>query len=427
MLKIFLTIAIIITVIAVILTFHYRGRYNRMVASATTRRAKNRLELSPEFEGVCTKGANSMRVATVFGIISVALIVIMAVTAFTTNISDNGGYDKGLFNKTTDTAYADGEEDTADDVAEIPDGVVFYNDKVQDKGNGKNLNFGPNAYKEAKRGYAARDLLLFRCERDPFLLAATEAWFDINLNTNFCGVFYEDGADWLQAINDYAEAMTYDPTLFHDNYEAFANFVMDNTSPSVKKIKGEVVDSMFMLPAQYTHSGVLPQIIVCATDHTKGHYLVLKVKIKGDTFKLRFRMECGFQPTNCAEKLGTKAEKGAVYSSGGGKSSNPGNGNGPNKPNKPNKPTNPTKPTKPHKDGDGCKDAQTWTPSGGQQVERRTDTPSGGGNGTDNRNDPPSGGATRVDQGSGGGDRTPDKPKNPPAVDSGNGKVEGDD
>ncbi|MBR0460740.1 hypothetical protein IJI91_01990 [Candidatus Saccharibacteria bacterium] len=420
MLKIFFVIALIVMAIYAVAVLRYKIRYCQMRKVATTDHAKRCLELSTEYNDVCDRGSNAVKMTKLFAFVSAALLVGMLSTTFSDG--DNNG--TGLFDNTkyAAAAHADGEEDTADDAAEIPDDVIFYNNKVQDKSDGKNLNFGPNAYKEAKRGYAARDLLLFRCERDPFLLAATEAWFDINLNTNFCGVFYEDGADWLQAINDYAEAMTYDPTLFHDNYEAFANFVMDNTSPSVKKIKGEVIDSMFMLPAQYTHSGVLPQIIVCATDHTKGHYLVLKVKVKGDTFKLRFRMECGFQPTNCADKLNTTAVTRHVALSSGGKSggSNPGSGNGPNKPNKP------TKPTKPHKDGDGCKDTQTWTPSGGQQSERTTTDPSGGGNGRDNASDPPSGDSTRVDQGSGGGQRTADPPKSDPVVDSGNGKVDDD-
>ncbi len=424
MFKILFFVALIAAAICAIITFYYNGRHNEMVEKAGENQlAMEHLKLTPEYESVETRSENAKSAARFFGLAAVILLVVMAVTAFTGNIDKKAADTDAT--APVEESYADGEEDTADDYANVPDDIIFYNDKVQDKGNGKNFNFGPNAYKTAKRGYDARDELLRRCEKDPVLLAAVDSWLDVNLGTRLCGVFFEDNAEWRQAIADYIDAMVYDPELFHNSYEATYSLIMEESTPTVEKIKSSSVeDQMYMLPKQYTRDGKIPDLIVCATDHSKGHYLTLKFKIKGDTFKVRFRMECGFQPTNCAEKLNTTAEKSVSVGTGGSKKSvSPGKSKNPNPGTGGNNPTNPTKPS----GGDGCKDTQTFEPSGGQQSERTTTDPTGGGNGTDNRNDPPSGGATKVDQGSGGGNRNPDPPKSDPVVDSGNGKVSDDD
>jgi hypothetical protein len=212
--------------------------------------------------------------------------------------------------------------------------------------------------------------------------------------------------------------MAYDSELFRNSYEATANLI-NKAKPSVEEMGSDITDQMYMLPKQYNASD-MPSLIIFATEHDKGHDLALKFNIKGDDdFVVKFRMECGFQPTNCSKKLETQPTAKPAATK---KSSGKGGGTTPTKPKKPDKPDKPDKPK-----GDGCKDKQTWEPSGGQQKEKRTDTPTGGGNGHDNSKDPPSGGADKVDQGSGGGERTPDKPKDPPVVDSGNGMVNGDD
>lgn len=418
MLVIFFIIAVVVTAVFAVITFYYRNKYNKALTDSSVS--------DTEFESVCTRGTVAIRLTAFFGIIAALLaiaIVVTMIVAATGNTGKADAVDPTPPPGAEEVDAAEDEEDTADDADVISDDIVFYNDKVQGKGNGKNFNFGPNAYKTAKRGYDARDELLRRCEKDPVLLAAVDSWLDVNLGTRLCGVFFEDNAEWRQAVADYAEAMVYDPQLFHDSYEATYGLIMEESSPLVKAIKSdEVMDQMYMLPKQYSRSGKIPDLIVCATDHEKGHYLVLKFKIKGDTFRVCFRMECGFQPTNCAKKLDTQAETTVTIGTGGSKKtvrpgnkkpSNPGNGGG----NKSN----------PKQKGNGCRDKQNWTTSGGGRVEKRTDTPTGGGNSRPNTQDPPSGGATKVDQGPGGGSKAPDKPKDPPAVDSGNGKVDGDD
>ncbi|MBR2997065.1 hypothetical protein IKF33_01345 [Candidatus Saccharibacteria bacterium] len=409
-------IALIVCIIAIIRTTLLGDQYDDAVSAAQTERQKRRLERSDEFQTLCRKGKRWRTVAIIAALVAaLALFVIIGKTL----IGDNT--DKEAEATTTTTAVVPDPEPEPDEPEDVvSEGVYFFNDEVQGKSNGHDLDFGPDAFEAAKTGGEARDELLRRCQKDPVLLAAVDSWIDVNLGTNLCGVFYEDTAEWRQAVNDYASAMAHDPELFEKSFEETKNLIMNDSKPSVKEIDEGVEDQMFMRPR--SSKSEIPTLTILATEHPDGHYLELKFSVKGDdSFAVNFRMECGFQPTNCAEKLNVPVEKKVV--SGGGTG-----GGKDKKEKKKDKPSpKPTKPKPTKSKGDGCKDKQTFTPGQGQKAEKRTDKKDGGGNGHDNKSDPPSGGADRVDQGPGGGDRTPDKPKSEPAVDPGNGMVEGDD
>lgn len=183
---------------------------------------------------------------------------------------------------------------------------AFYNPSLQnDEDESNDFNFGYNPYdfdKDIEKGaeWFDRDFRT-RIAKDPALLAADAAFVDSIVGTRYIGVFY-DGAkeDWAQAINDAKVAWIKDKQLYFDSLDAFNAFLDTAVKVEVLESDGKETDMMYMNP--YTIDGV-PDVIVCETDDHKGHYLVYTFKIKENEFKVAYRIECGYQPTNVSVRM----------------------------------------------------------------------------------------------------------------------------
>lgn len=238
----------------------------------------------------------------------------------------------------------------------------YYNLDIQDNGiAADDFNFGPPPQVN-DAGNLDQELRL-RMKEDPALGAADMAWADAVLGTRYLGVFYSEcDEEWDAAINKAKESWISDKEKYDTTLESFFRH-LDRATKEVREEKG-LTDQMYMNPD--TPNGV-PDVIVLETEDHTGKFLVYTFEIKGKKVELKYRLDCGYQPTNVAEVMKVTPSKkvvnpggktaivgggksGAVISGGGGK----GGGSNP-KPNPPGpKPTPPgPKPTptpKPKKD-----------------------------------------------------------------------------
>ena len=241
----------------------------------------------------------------------------------------------------------------------------FYNTDVQyDGDDDNNYNFGPNPY---NADWVAEDYdqdFRERLKKDPALGAADLAWFDANMGTRFLGEFYDScKGDWAKTMNEAKVRFMNDQSAYYKNLDAFFAYLDSAVKVEVRECKS-VSDQMYMNP--HTLDGV-PDVIVLLTDDHSGHELVYTFEIKGDTFEVAYRIECGFQPTDVAEIMGITPQN----------QSTPGTPSTPDNPNPPS--PNPPGPTP----DDPKKDPSKLTPTNTEPNDNR-----GPGENTIDPNDP---------------------------------------
>ena len=180
----------------------------------------------------------------------------------------------------------------------------FYNPSLlRDDDPSNDYNFGYDLADFEEGELKANDYdadLRERMEVDPKLGAAVMAWTDANVGTRYLGTFYDEcKGEWASTMNNAAEAWMEDQESYQQTLDAFFAFLDTADSVELKSGKG-IEDQMYMNP--HTVSGV-PDIIVMKTDHEEGLFLVYTFKIKENTFEVKYRTECGYQPTNVEEVM----------------------------------------------------------------------------------------------------------------------------
>ncbi len=248
-------------------------------------------------------------------IIAIILAILLAIGSVTTLAL---GADWPSGNSDDDSGYTDEDEN----------GWHFYNlDLQSDNDEDNDFNFGPNPY---NKDWAAADYdndFRSRLEKDPALGAADIAWMDANVGTRFLGEFYESCKhDWAKTINAAKAEWINNPNAYHRTLVAvFAYF--DKAEVSVAAKGKNITDQMYMNP--YT-TDTIPDVIVLKTKQQDGPFLVYTFKIKGNTFKVEYRIPCGYQPTNVKvvmnitpQEKPSKPSGGNSPSGGGGKGGNP--------------------------------------------------------------------------------------------------------
>lgn len=174
----------------------------------------------------------------------------------------------------------------------------YYNLDLQDNGTSQDdFNFGPPPQVTDADNLDVE--LRKRMKEDPVLGAAVMAWADAMLGTRYLGVFFDEcDEEWDAAINKAKESWVFDKEAYDGTLEAFFKH-LDKATKEVREEKG-LTDQMYMNPD--TIDGV-PDVIVLETDNHDGKFLVYTFTIKGEKIELKYRLDCGFQPTNVAEKM----------------------------------------------------------------------------------------------------------------------------
>ncbi|MBR3236072.1 hypothetical protein IKF92_00095 [Candidatus Saccharibacteria bacterium] len=243
------------------------------------------------------------------------------------------------------------------------DWAVFYNLELQDDGIDENdFNFGP--VPSGKTPEELDEEFRARVKKDPALGSADMAWADAIVGTRYLGEFYQScKKDWAKTINVSKESFINDEASYQKTYEAFFKF-LDKAKVSVETASN-LEDQMYQNP--FTTDDV-PDVIVLKTKNHKGSFLVYTFKIKGDTFKVAYRIECGFQPTNVQKVMGIKPQA---------TPKNPGKGDN-------GKPKKPSKPGK----GDDSKPRYNKDPSKAPKKNTEPNDDKGPGPNTNNPKDP---------------------------------------
>jgi hypothetical protein len=243
-------------------------------------------------------------------VLMVATVIMLLLSLFTIKWSAIN------FDLQADTGAEDvlPSEDEADyDIAEFEEEdateelhYAFFNPPLQyDEDESNDFNFGYNPYDYDKEVQKDADWFdkdfRSRFAIDPALLAADAAYLDSVVGTRYIGVFYEGAKqDWAQAINDAKVYWMENELDYYKSIDAFSAFLDSAEKVEVLQSDGKETDMMFMNP--YTVDGV-PDVIVMKTDDHKGHYLVYTFRIKGQAFKVAYRIECGYQPTNVSKGM----------------------------------------------------------------------------------------------------------------------------
>ncbi len=196
----------------------------------------------------------------------------------------------------------------------------FYNaELLKDDDVLNDYNFGSNPYREDWKAADYDRDFRERLRNDPALAAADMAWLDANVGTRYLGEFYEScKGDWAKTINTTKVRFIEDQETYYKTLDAFFAY-LDSAEVSIKK-GSDLDDQMYMNP--YTVDGV-PDVIVMETIDHEGLFLVYTFTIKGQTFEVAYRIECGYQPTNVEEVMKITPQE---------------------NPNKPSTPSNPTTP-----------------------------------------------------------------------------------
>lgn len=248
--------------------------------------------------------------------------------------------------------------------------AYFYNEVVRnDDDEDNDFNFGPKPAANDAEGYDTE--FRSRLMEDPALGAADMAWLDAIVGTRYLGEFYEScKGDWAKTINQSKEAFINDQILYSNTREAFFKY-LDKATVSVEEAS-DLEDQMYM--NGYTKDGI-PDVIVLKTKNHTGKFLVYTFKIKGNTFKVAYRIECGFQPTNVQKVMGIKPQSTPKKTPK--KPSNPGRGDG----------SKPSKPSKPGK-GDNGKPSYNKDPDKAPKENTEPNDDKGPGPDTNNPDDP---------------------------------------
>ena len=221
----------------------------------------------------------------------------------------------------------------------------FYNKDLQDDDDAKNdFNFGPNPIpeviveaglmEELNKGTSLDKIIeqidpkLFdknmrgRIVEDPALGSANMAWTDSLTKTNYLGVFYSECSEkWDAAIEKAKTEWIANPGSYNATLEAFFEFLGKAEKVEVRKVDKKLEDQMFMNPEGV--NGV-PVVIVMETDEHSGYYLVYTFRFKETkTVEVKFRIDCGYQPTDVAKVMNITPTKkksggGGTVKSGGG-------------------------------------------------------------------------------------------------------------
>lgn len=175
--------------------------------------------------------------------------------------------------------------------------VYYYNLELQsDQMKDNDFNFGSNPYAESYKASDYDTVLRYRMSKDPALAAGDMAWLDAIVGTRFLGEFYEScKGDWAKTINTTKDAFGTNQSLYYQTLNAFNEFLDSADAVTVDYQTSALDDQMYMNP--YTVSGVPDVIVMKTTDHA-GYYLTYTFIIKDNKFKVAYRIDCGFQPTN---------------------------------------------------------------------------------------------------------------------------------
>lgn len=231
----------------------------------------------------------------------------------------------------------------------------FYNlDLQKDKDTSNDFDFGPNP---ANKSWTAADYdreFRTRLKCDPALGAADMAWLDANVGTRYLGEFYEScKGNWAKTINAAAADWIEDPdgqVAYYRNLDAFFAF-LDTGKVTIAEGGRDIEDQMYMNPYSWSASHA-PDVIVMKTDQKDGLFLIYTFTIKGNEFQVKYRINCGYQPTNVEEVMGITPQDKPSKPSGGdtptptnpGDNPSPGPSPSPTNPPSPS-PTNPPTPT----------------------------------------------------------------------------------
>lgn len=146
-----------------------------------------------------------------------------------------------------------------------------------------------------------------RLRNDPALGAADMAWFDSVMGTRYLGSFYDEvDHAWDAAMNLAKSDWMKDPVDYANTLEAFFKYLDMAEKIEIRKDKG-LTDQMYMNP--FTTDGI-PDIVVLESENQEGWFIVYSFTVKGTTVKeIKYRINCGFQPTNVAKVMNVKAGK----------------------------------------------------------------------------------------------------------------------
>ena len=199
------------------------------------------------------------------------------------------------------------DEEEIPDILKMYDPERFMNYALQfDDDPSNDFNFGPNVWDpnhtEAKYYDELWRKAMLQC---PGICAGCLAWFDCRLGTRkLMGDFYEACKEnWATAINAAKDAFILDPELQRAKCELLFTMLDEHATCVIRAGEKGITDQMYIDP--YTDNGI-PDVIVMETEQTLSHFLVYRVGIKGNVFEVIFRLECGFQPTNCAKEMDIK-------------------------------------------------------------------------------------------------------------------------
>ena len=156
-----------------------------------------------------------------------------------------------------------------------------------------------------------------RLRNDPALGAADMAWFDAVMGTRYIGVFYDEcKGQWDAAINSAKDHFMENHDTYDQTLDAFFEYLDMSVDVSVRKDKG-MTDQMYMNP--FSPIAGVPDVICLESEDHEGWFLVYKFTIKGTTKKeVKYRINCGYQPTNVAETMKLTPGKNPNKKSGGG-------------------------------------------------------------------------------------------------------------
>ena len=243
------------------------------------------------FTDAISRRTDSNGLAWTLRVIAIILIALLLVTTLTGCGDSNNGNQSpsGGIAQTTTTWYK------------------FYNlDLQKDKDTSNDFDFGPNP---ANKSWTAADYdreFRNRLKYDPALGAGDMAWLDANVGTRYLGEFYEScKGDWAKTINAAAADWIEDPdgqVAYYRNLDAFFAF-LDTGKVTIAEGGKDIEDQMYMNPYTYAASHA-PDVIVMKTDQKDGLFLIYTFTIKGNEFQVKYRINCGYQPTNVEEVMG---------------------------------------------------------------------------------------------------------------------------
>lgn len=192
------------------------------------------------------------------------------------------------------------EYNNAQDEADESVWYGFYNLNMQLDADPRNdFNFGPNPFTEGAKAKDYDTELRKRMSVDPALAAADMAWLDANVGTRFLGTFYEScKGDWAKTINLTKERFMADQGLFYRTLDAFFAFLDTADVVAMDYQTSDLTDQMYMNP--YTVNCIPDVVVMTTTDHS-GYFLTYTFVIKENVFKVSYRIDCGYQPTNVQE------------------------------------------------------------------------------------------------------------------------------